>query len=186
MAGCDWCVFFSHLILFFPLVTEHSASAYTIAILSNEGDRGDEGVDMGAPASRSPEAVPSSADGLGATSTTKLGPLCTVDFKESASAAGVCKEIVHFVTPSCVGELFRSMPFKAMFRSIEANATKVRIVGCSFIPVRCLLTWDYVQTLMLSRTLERDVLCNFGEIQERVNSVPPVSRCSRNPPLCCG
>ena len=65
-----------------------------------------------------------------------LGPLCTADFKVSLGAAVVYEEIARFATPSYVGELFRSMPLEAMLRSVEANATKVRVVFYFFYSLR--------------------------------------------------
>lgn len=65
-----------------------SSSLYYLAALSDEGG---ERVDVGAPASRSSEAAPSLARGLGATGTANLGLLCTVDFRVSTGARSSAK-----------------------------------------------------------------------------------------------
>lgn len=79
----------------------------------------------GGSASASSEAAPSPATTPATTGTADLGPLCPADFKVSAGATRVCKEVTHFAAPSYARELFRKMSLKEMFRSMEANAAKV-------------------------------------------------------------
>lgn len=79
----------------------------------------------GGSASGSSKAAPSQAAASTVTAIVDLGPLCLADFKVSVGAAGICEEVIHFVAPSYVGDIFRNMSLKGMFQSIEANAAKV-------------------------------------------------------------
>lgn len=73
--------------------------------------------------------MPSQAPDSATTAIADLGPLCPADFKVTAGAAGVYEEVIRFAVPSYMGDLFRNMSLKGMFRSVEANATKVWVLA---------------------------------------------------------
>lgn len=98
-----------------------------------------------------------------------IGSLCTNDFKVSAGAAIVCEEVACFATPACLGELFRSMSIGQLFRSIEVNAAKVNLNTRILVWV-CFFMVCSAQTLMLSRTLEGNILRGYAEIQGQVDA----------------
>ena len=65
------------------------------------------------------------AGSLGAAGTANVGALRTLDFKLSPGVASVGEEVARFAAPPCLDVLFERVPVDQMFRSIEANATRV-------------------------------------------------------------
>lgn len=66
-------------------------------------------------ASASSKVTPAPAAASAVVGAVGLGLLCPADFRVSASAAGVCKEVANFAAQPCVRDLFRNMSLKAMF-----------------------------------------------------------------------
>ena len=65
------------------------------------------------------------AGSSGAVGTAGVGVLRTLDFKLSPGVASVGEEVARFAAPPCLDVLFQRVPVDQMFRSIEANATRV-------------------------------------------------------------